>query len=114
MIAVKLTYQDKTLTGIESRGHSGSAPAGRDIVCAAVSTLMQSLMLGLDDIAQVHGLHVEADERVPLIRLTWPSSEQGRISLLTETVAEALKVIARDNPKHVKILTEENSNDQKV
>ena len=107
MIAVKLTYQDKTLTGIESRGHSGFAPAGRDIVCAAVSTLMQSAILGLEDIAKVHGLHVEADERVPLIRLTWPSSEQWRISLLTDTVAKSLKIIARDNPKHVKILTEE-------
>ena len=107
MIAVKLTYQDKTLTGIESKGHSGFAPAGRDIVCAAVSALMQSLILGLEDIAQVQGLNVEADERVPIIRAAWPRSEQERIALLTETTAEALKVIARDNPRHVKIITEE-------
>ena len=107
MIAVKLTYQDKTLTGIESKGHSGSAPAGRDIICAAVSTLMQAMILGLEDIAKVHGLSVEADERVPLMRATWPSSEQERISLLTETVATSLKQIARENPKYVKIITEE-------
>ena len=107
MIAVKLSYQDKTLTGIESRGHSGSAPAGRDIICAAVSTLMQAMILGLEDIAKVHGLHVEADERVPIIRAAWPSSEQERISLLTETAAASLKQIARENPKYVKILTEE-------
>ena len=107
MIAVKLTYQDKTLTGIESRGHSGFAPAGRDIVCAAVSAIMQAVILGLEDIAQVHGLTVEADERVPLIRLTWPSLEHERISLLTDTAAASLKQIALENPKHVKILTEE-------
>ena len=107
MIAVKLTYQDKTLTGIESKGHSGSAPAGRDIICAAVSTLMQAMILGLEDIAQVHGLNVKADERVPLMRAAWPSSEQERISLLTETAAASLKQIARENPKYVKILTEE-------
>lgn len=107
MIAVKLTYQDKTLTGIESRGHSGFAPAGRDIVCAAVSAIMQAVILGLEDIAQVHGLTVEADERVPLIRLAWPSSEHERISLLTDTAAASLKQIALENPKYVKILTEE-------
>ena len=107
MVIVRLTYQDKILTGIESKGHSGFARSGRDIVCAAVSALMQSLILGLEDIAQVQGLNVEADERVPLMRAAWPSSEQERIALLTETTAEALKVIARDNPKHVKIITEE-------
>ena len=108
MIAVKLTYQDKTLTGIESKGHSGSAPAGRDIICAAVSAIMQAMILGLENIAQVHGLNVEADERVPIIRAAWPSSEQERVSLLTKTAAASLKQIARENPKYVKIITEEN------
>ena len=108
MTAVKLLYQDKILIGIESRGHSGSAPRGSDIICAAVSTLMQSLILGLEDIAGIQGLNVKADERVPVIRVTWPVSEQERISLLTETTAESLKQIALENPKYVKILTEEN------
>ena len=107
MIAVKLYYQDKTLTGIESRGHSGYSRRGSDIVCAAVSTLMQSLILGLEDIANVSGLNVEADERVPIIRVTWPVSEQERISLLTDTTASSLKQIAQENPKYVKISTEE-------
>ena len=107
MVIVRLTYQDKILTGIESKGHSGFARSGRDIVCAAVSAIMQAMILGLEDIAQVHGLNVEADERVPLMRVTWPSSEQERISLLTETTASSLKQIARENPKYVKILTEE-------
>ena len=107
MIAVKLYYQDKTLTGIESRGHSGYSRRGSDIVCAAVSTLMQSLILGLEDIANVSGLNVEADERVPIIRVTWPESEYERISLLTETITDSLKIIALENPKYVKISTEE-------
>ena len=107
MIAVKLYYQEGTLTGIESRGHSGYSRRGSDIVCAAVSTLMQSLILGLEDIANVSGLNVEADERVPIIRVTWPVSEQERISLLTDTTASSLKQIAQENPKYVKISTEE-------
>ena len=107
MITVKLYYQDERLTGIESIGHSGYSRRGSDIVCAAVSTLMQALILGLEDIAKVSGLNVEADERVPIIRVTWPESEQERISLLTDTTASSLKQIALENPKYVKILTEE-------
>ena len=74
MVTVKLLYQDKALTGIESRGHSGYSRRGSDIVCAAVSTLMQALILGLEDIAQVQGLEVLADEKIPIIRITWPES----------------------------------------
>lgn len=107
MTAVKLIYQGKTLTGIESRGHSGAARRGSDIVCAAVSTLMQALVLGLEDIAHVQGLQVISDERIPLIRVTWPECEQADIHLLTDTTAESLRQIARENPRHVKIITEE-------
>ena len=107
MTRVTLYYHEGTLTGIESRGHSGFARNGSDIVCAAVSVLMQSLILGLEDIAKVQGLNVEKDERVPVMRATWPSAEQERISLLTETTAQSLRVIAADNPRYVKLSTEE-------
>ena len=107
MVTVKLLYQDKSLTGIECRGHSGYSRRGSDIVCAAVSTLMQALILGLEDIAHVQSLEVQADENIPLIRVTWPEPEHANIYLLTDTAAESLRQIARENPRHVKILTEE-------
>ena len=107
MTLVKLIYQGHTLTGIESRGHSGYSLRGSDIVCAAVSTIMQMLILGLEDIAHVQGLNVQADEKIPLIRVTWPECEQADIHLLTDTAAESLRQIARENPRHVKIITEE-------
>lgn len=68
---------------------------------------MQALMLGLEDIAHVQGLDVQADEKIPLIRITWPEAEQANIYLLTDTAAESLRQIARENPRHVKIITEE-------
>ncbi|MBQ7219461.1 MAG: ribosomal-processing cysteine protease Prp [Synergistaceae bacterium] len=114
MVTVRLHYQDKTLTGIESRGHACFSYRGNDVVCAAVSVLMQALILGLEEVAEVQGLSVESDRRVPVIRVMWPVSEQEKISLLTETTALSLKQIAQENPKYVKISTEEISNDQKV
>ena len=107
MIQVRLSYEGRILVGIESRGHSGYSQKGSDIICAAVSVLMQSMIFGLEDIAHVHGLKIETDEKVPLMRATWPESEQERISLLTTTTAESLKIIAQSNPGYVKIITEE-------
>ena len=68
---------------------------------------MQSLVLGLEDIANVQGLMVEADEHVPIIRAVWPSAEQERIALLTDTIARSLEQIARENPKHIKLTRKE-------
>ena len=106
MVEVTLRYHGKTLTGIEARGHSGFAEKGNDIVCAAVSALMQSLMFGLSEVAKVNGADYHVNDRMPIMRVTWPESESMNISLLTKTISESLKIIARDNPGHVKIYSE--------
>ncbi|MBQ7569421.1 MAG: ribosomal-processing cysteine protease Prp, partial [Synergistaceae bacterium] len=43
MINIKLYWDKNFLTGIESSGHSGYADNGKDIICAAVSSLVQAL-----------------------------------------------------------------------
>lgn len=43
MIQAKITP-----SGVEVSGHAGYAPAGQDIVCAGVSTLVYTLALALD------------------------------------------------------------------
>ena len=106
MVEVTLRYHGKTLTGIEARGHSGFAEKGNDIVCAAVSTLMQALIFGLSEVARVNGADYHVNDRMPIMRVTWPESESMNILLLTKTIAESLKIIARDNPGHVKIYSE--------
>ena len=37
--------------GISIEGHAGFAPSGRDIVCAAVSTLFQTLVWSIEELA---------------------------------------------------------------
>ncbi|MBQ7152157.1 MAG: ribosomal-processing cysteine protease Prp [Synergistaceae bacterium] len=109
MIALRFFYQDKNLVGIESKGHSGYADRGRDIICAAVSVLMQSLLLGLTEIAKAEKINFSVEKKTPLIKISWPPEVQAseKFSLLIQTIAESLKIIAADNPKHVKIFSEE-------
>ncbi len=103
MITIKLFYQENILVGIESSGHSGFAEKGYDIVCAAVSVLMQSLVLGLREIAKVESLICQVNDSVPLISVRWIKKSVPKISLLTETISESLKQIAEQNSDYVKI-----------
>ena len=83
------------------------ADRGSDVICAAVSVLMQSLAFGLSEIARLQSLAMSINDSVPLIKIMWQEKYFEKISLLALTVAESLKIIAADNPGYVKISTEE-------
>ncbi|MBQ7593385.1 MAG: ribosomal-processing cysteine protease Prp [Synergistaceae bacterium] len=106
MVEVTLFTQGKNLVGIQSRGHSGAAEKGSDVVCAAVSVLMQALVFGLSEVAGLKSASIHTNPSVPVIRANWPVEDCAKVSLLTETISQSLKIIARDNPKHVKIYSE--------
>lgn len=107
MTEITFFYQGKKLTGIESRGHTDYGDKGNDVICAAVSVLMQSLMFGLSEIARLPSLVIQINDSIPLIKITWQGKYFDKISLLVRTVAESLKIIAADNSGYVKIKTEE-------
>jgi len=100
--ADKADKADKKLLGVESRGHSGSADKGEDVVCAAVSTLIHALFLGLRDVAKVSA-EWEADASVPFIGIRWPKETAQEVTLLTATVALSLKEIASHYAGYVNI-----------
>lgn len=103
MVRVTLYWGGRALVGLESLGHSGSAPRGQDVVCAAVSALVHGLLLGLSEVAEVRDLRCEADPDVPLIRVSWPEEVADSLDLLTRTVALSLKEIESGYPGYVSI-----------
>ena len=51
MITVTLFNKNGRITGVRAVGHSDLAESGNDILCAAVSTLVQTAYLAISDIA---------------------------------------------------------------
>ena len=48
---IRITYREakENVLKLRAEGHAGYAPKGQDIVCAAVSTLMQALAFSVND-----------------------------------------------------------------
>ena len=103
MTEVTLYWEGCTLRGVESRGHSGYAARGNDVVCAAVSSLLHALLLGLSDVAEVEGLECEVDPKAPLIRILWPRERAADLSILTRTIALSLREVESGSPGYVNI-----------
>lgn len=106
MIYINIKKKGKYIQTIEAVGHSGYAERGKDIVCSAVSTLMQSLILGLEKVLKVNP-SVEMDENVPIIKvetnLDIDEDTQSHVQVLMKTARLGLKDIADSYPKFIKI-----------
>lgn len=71
MTKIKIYKKKDILTGFECKGHTGYADFGKDIVCASVSSLVQSCILGLQ---KVVGLDIKykIDEEKGYIKFELP------------------------------------------
>lgn len=57
MIVIRATVQSGHVH-LDVSGHAGHAAYGEDIVCAAVSAIVQTALLGLEAVASEHPEHV--------------------------------------------------------
>jgi uncharacterized protein len=86
---------------LEVRGHAGFAPAGNDIVCAAVSALVQS---GAHGVARRAGARASVrDDPHGAYVLDVPGGGGARAQALLESTVDGLRAIARSYPGIVSV-----------
>ena len=90
-------------SGVTIEGHAGYAPRGQDVVCAAVSTLVQNLMQSLEDLC--------TDEISYHLKPGWVEIKHGTLSanaqLLMKSFFIGISMIANDYPDNVKLTKHE-------
>lgn len=69
MVDVKIFKADEKIVCVECIGHSGYAEAGEDIVCAGVSSIVQTAVLGLFSVAKVNAGY-ETDEKKGYLKVS--------------------------------------------
>ncbi|MDR1651686.1 MAG: ribosomal-processing cysteine protease Prp [Synergistaceae bacterium] len=89
-----------SIRSVTSRGHSGYAESGGDIICAGVSAVMQTLETGLKDVLGVETDTVR-DPKTPVMSLEWDGGG-SEAQIIAKTAAKSLESIADSYPKYVK------------
>ncbi len=89
------------LSSVFAEGHTGWADSGEDIVCAAVSAILQAAWLGLAEHAHVS---VEAERDSGRLALRWPADVRDRddVRAIVATAELSVEQIARQYPDHVR------------
>jgi uncharacterized protein YsxB (DUF464 family) len=106
MVTVRVRRDSrKRLSSFYATGHAGWADDGRDLACAAVSTILQSAWVGLADVAKVK---ISGTRRRGRLTLEWPVRSRSRpaVKAIVETAARSIEYLAVQYPDHVKVVTE--------
>lgn len=86
---------------IRAEGHAGYEP-GRDIVCAAVSALLQTLYAGLDSICHAETVKREKDGMM-VIEAYAGKYNRKETHALFQGILCGLQLIAREYPENVQV-----------
>lgn len=95
---------DGTITEIQVKGHTGFAEHGEDIVCAAVSALTQTALIGLEHVAR-HPHEGKIRDAYLLCRVKpggTPDSA-AKAQAILETTVLGLRDIAKDYHQFVRV-----------
>lgn len=91
----------KDICYIRVEGHAEYNP-GNDIVCAAVSALMQTLYAGLDGVCHASAGEKHEDGMMVVVVYTDRENEKA-VHTLFQSILLGLQLIAGEYPEHVQI-----------
>lgn len=104
MIRINFTKRDNLTTGFECKGHSMSAEAGQDIVCAFVSS---ACYMTANTVTEVIGLNADASATDGYMRLEIKESPIKAQDILNGMVLH-LTELEKDYPDNIRVtITEE-------
>ncbi|NLZ38272.1 MAG: ribosomal-processing cysteine protease Prp [Firmicutes bacterium] len=107
MILIRIKRKGGQITAVTVSGHAGMAPKGEDIVCAAVSALVQTFYFSLQRLLH---LHVTPDIRDGYFFLSLPTDLPAeiaaKITLLAENMLIGLDEINKSYPGFLQVSEE--------
>lgn len=105
MIKAQIFYQDKQrIAQFRISGHAGYAPAGQDIVCAAVSFLATTVINSIEQLTGKVGV-IECEDGFLSYQLPTEMSEEemATAQVALQMLAIGLKDLKTEYPKYISI-----------
>jgi len=116
MTNVTVSYRNNSIVSLEGDGHAGFADHGEDIVCAAISVLMQTAVNSLEAVAGLKSFIFDADETSGYMYIELPANlnetESAKAEIVLKTVLTGLEGIAQAYPKYMRLLKKGGANIQ--
>ena len=107
MTTVTFCSEGSRIVGFEVKGHSGYAPQGEDIVCAAITSAVRLTECAINDVLGLEA-GVKVSEKDASITLKLPRNLTGEADEVCQTLLAALMVyfvqLQEEYPEHMNVM----------
>ena len=108
MITVTVISENETPVGFSVSGHANMGEYGEDLVCAAVSAVVQTAILGITDVCRIHaGVSIEEGKTTCILPKDASQDEIDRAAIVFNTMLTGLRSIQASYPKTLKFRNKE-------
>ena len=102
MTKVVIFKSKSHILGFEISGHSGYAEEGSDIVCSAISSISQMVVVGIKDVLKI-GAFVEISNGYLKLNLSQKDAENESVSVLLKAFENSARGIVKEYGNYVKM-----------
>jgi uncharacterized protein YsxB (DUF464 family) len=108
MITVTVTRENGDPVGFKVSGHANMGEYGEDLVCAAVSAIVQTAILGITEVCHISaGVSIEEGETVCILSKDASADAIQRAGIVIDTMIAGLRSIQQSYPRTLKFRNKE-------
>lgn len=104
MTKVEIFRKNGRIFGYSGKGHSGYSYEGNDIVCAAISTSMQSALIGLQEVLHLNPFFEINQYGMMVVKLSDNDMNNSGVDIVMNTMFIFLKELSRQYPKYIELV----------
>jgi uncharacterized protein YsxB (DUF464 family) len=116
MTKVTVKYKNDNIVSLSAIGHSDFSEIGTDIVCAAVSVLIQTAVNALESVAELDFVIFDSNEETAYMYIEVPAkmteTQALKAEVILRTVVTGLQGIAMSYPNNIKLYEKGGANIQ--
>ena len=102
MINIKINRLEGNIVSFSADGHAEYAPQGQDIICAAISAILQTAAFGLMDYLELNP-EISTNDGWLSCKLKQDTAKDKEVQAILETMVAGLKATVKEYPNHIKI-----------
>ncbi|MBQ6078138.1 MAG: ribosomal-processing cysteine protease Prp [Clostridia bacterium] len=108
MITVTVYRENGNPVGFDVSGHANMGEYGEDLVCAAVSAVVQTAILGITDVCRIQaGVSIEEGKTTCILPKDASQDAIDRAAIVFNTMLSGLKSIQASYPRTLKFRNKE-------
>ena len=104
MTKIKFFKINNDFVGFECSGHTGYESYGKDVLCATISGITQSIVLGLKTVCEID-INLDRDENVGYLKVELPNNldsiKLSKAQILFGTLFESIKDLIDGYSKYI-------------